>query len=135
MKMKSKVKQAIKNIYSLMKKESKLNVKSVQQHIHDFKNKKDHYMKHDFSAYTHITPLRAAINYVQNKKQCTWCANAADIVQASLQNDLYEKEYKISGLCGKCQDEIFTSSVDESLPQHHNIQLNQIVCNSEEVPY
>ena len=108
--MKSKVKQAIKNIYSLMKKESKLNVKSVQQHIHDFKNKKDHYMKHDFSAYTHITPLRAAINYVQ-------------------------KEYKISGLCGKCQDEIFTSSVDESLPQHHNIQLNQIVCNSEEVPY
>ena len=108
--MKTKIKKAIENIYSLFKKAPKLTVESVKQHIHDFKDKKDHYMQHDFSAYTHITPLRAAINYVQNKKQCTWCNKSAADVDASLKNDFYKKEYSISALCGECQDNIFTQS-------------------------
>ena len=124
--MKSKVSKAIKEIYSLFKKPPKLNVKNVKQHIHDLKDRPNHYKTHDFSAFTFVTPLRAAINYVQSKKQCAFCVKSADDVQSSLVNDWYKEEYKISALCGDCQDQTFVSSPDDR-PQE--------ILNVSEVPY
>ena len=124
--MKTKVSQAIKNIYSLFKKAPKLNVKNVKQHIHDLKDRPNHYKTHDFSAFTFVTPLRASINYVQSKKQCAFCVKSADDVQSSLVNDWYKEEYKISALCGDCQDLTFVGSPDDR-PQQ--------ILNISEVPY
>ena len=130
--MKTKVSQAIKNIYSLFKKAPKLDVKNVQQHIHDLKDRPEHYKSHEWTAFTFVTPLRAAINHVQGKQQCAFCVKSADDVQSSLVNDWYKEEYKISALCGDCQDQTFVSSPDDR-PQ--TIQLEHLIFKPTEVPY
>jgi hypothetical protein len=114
--MKKSVKKEIENIYSLFKKTPKLNVKNVKQHIFDFKNKPEHFFSSKFeSGITHNigqTKLKSAINKVIRKKHCTWCAKSAADVQSSLINEWYQEEYKISGYCGSCQDEIFIGAPD-----------------------
>jgi len=45
--MKTKIKEAIEDIYSLFKSPPKLNVKSVKQHIIDFADKPDHFFTSD----------------------------------------------------------------------------------------
>ena len=114
--MKTSIKKEIKSIYSLFKKTPKLNVKNVKQHIFDFKNKPEHFFSSKFeSGITHNigqTKLKSAINKVIRKKHCTWCAKSAADVQSSLINDCYQEEYKISGYCGSCQDEIFIGAPD-----------------------
>jgi hypothetical protein len=124
--MKSKVSKAIKEIYSLFKKPPKLNVKNVKQHIHDLKDRPEHYKTVEWTAFTFVTPLRAAINYVQSKKKCAFCVKSAEDVQSSLINDWYKEEYQISALCGDCQDQTFVSSPDDR-PQE--------ILNVSEVPY
>jgi len=54
-----------------------------------------------------LKPLRRAINKVQDNKQCTWCTKSAADVQSSLKDKSYEEEYRISALCGSCQDQVF----------------------------
>ncbi len=54
-----------------------------------------------------LTSLRRAINKVQHNKQCTSCNKSANDVQSSLKDKSYEEEYRISALCGSCQDEVF----------------------------
>jgi len=78
--MKTGIKREIKNIYSLFNTTPKLNVKS---------------------------DLRHTIDKVQTKKQCAFCNRSAADVQSSLKDKSYEEEYRISSLCGSCQDKIF----------------------------
>ncbi len=47
--MKTKIKEAIEDIYSLFKSPPKLNVKSVKQHIIDFADKPDHFFTSEWS--------------------------------------------------------------------------------------
>ena len=109
--MKSKVREAIEDIYSLFKSPPKLNVKSVKQHITDFADKPEHFFTSEWSDGSinniPLTKLRASINYVIGKKKCTFCSRSAEDVQSSLKDKSYEKEYQISGYCGSCQDKIF----------------------------
>ena len=78
--MKITIKKEIENIYSLFNTTPKLNVKSN---------------------------LRHTIDKVQTKKQCAVCNRSAADVQSSLVNNSYEDEYRISSLCGSCQDKTF----------------------------
>ena len=109
--MKTKIKEAIEDIYSLFKKPPKLNVKSVKQHIIDFADKPDHFFTSEWPDGSEhniqITKLRRTMNQVQGKKKCTFCSRSAVDVQSSLKNKSYEEEYRISSLCGSCQDEVF----------------------------
>ena len=114
--MKTKIKEAIEDIYSLFKSPPKLNVKSVKQHITDFTDKPDHFFTSEWSDGSinnmPLTKLRASINYVIGKKKCTFCSRSAADVQQSLINDWYKEEYQISALCGDCQDEVFIGAPD-----------------------
>jgi len=78
--MKTLIKKEIENIYSLFNKSPKLNVKSG---------------------------LRRAMNQAQGKKECAFCSRSAAAVQQSLVNDWHKEEYRISSLCGSCQDKTF----------------------------
>ena len=78
--MKTTIKKEIENIYSLFNKTPKLNVKSR---------------------------LRREINKLQGKKKCAFCSRSAVDVQSSLKDKSYEEEYRISSLCGSCQDKTF----------------------------
>jgi hypothetical protein len=114
--MKTKIKEAIEDIYSLFKKPPKLNVKSVKQHIIDFADKPDHFFTSEWSDGSinnmPLTKLRASINYVIGKEKCTFCSRSAADVQQSLINNWYKEEYQISALCGHCQDEVFIGAPD-----------------------
>ena len=79
--MKTIIKKEIENIYSLFNTTPKLNVKSN---------------------------LRHTIDKVQTKKQCAFCNRSTADVQSSLKDKSYEEEYRISALCGSCQDQVFT---------------------------
>ena len=81
--MKILIKKEIENIYSLFNKTPKLNVKSG---------------------------LRREIDKLQGKKECAFCSRSAAAVQQSLVNDWYKEEYRISSLCGSCQDKTFVGS-------------------------
>ena len=106
--MKTLIKKEIENIYSLFNKTPKLNVKSFKQHILNFADKPEHYQPNkDNKLSIKVTGLRREINRVQGKKQCAFCARSTADVQSSLKDKSYEEEYRISALCGSCQDQVF----------------------------
>ena len=105
--MKTSVKNAIEDIYSLFKKPPKQtnkSIKNVKQHQLDFADKPEHFFTADWTnskneTNTHnlkITKLKSAINKVIQSKRCVWC----------------KEEYQISALCGHCQDEVFIGAPD-----------------------
>ena len=121
--MKTSVKNAIEDIYSLFKKPPKQtnkSIKNVKQHQLDFADKPEHFFTADWTnskneTNTHnlkITKLRSAINKVIQSKRCVWCTKTPTHVQQSLINDWYKEEYQISALCGDCQDEVFIGAPD-----------------------
>jgi hypothetical protein len=142
-KMKTKVQQAIRELYSLMKKAPKLNVESVKQHIHTFKDKPENFTSiwsDGIERNISFNKLKKAVHYVKSKKQCTWCVKSADDVQSSLKNEWHKKEYDISALCGECQDNVFTqSSKGKYDPDwyYHECDLEKYGDNpfGEEIPY
>ena len=73
----------------------KLDVKTTQQHVETFADKYQ------------ITPLRRAVNEVISSGHCSWCGAGETKVQEGLIDELSRKEYQISALCQKCQDEVF----------------------------
>ena len=94
--MKTQIKEEINKLYSLFKKPPTLDVKNTQQHIHSFAFNKEQ-----------INTLRRAVNEVISSGRCAWCNASKAKVQASFKDALSRKEYQISALCQKCQDEVF----------------------------
>ena len=94
--MKTQIKEEINKLYSLFKTTPKLDVENTHQHIETFAyNKKQ------------ITPLRRAVNEVISAGRCAWCNASKQTVLKGLIDKLSKKEYQISALCQKCQDEVF----------------------------
>ena len=100
--MKQVIKDEIDKLYCLFKTPPKLNVKNTKQHIETFADNPTNY-KPDHP----ITGLRAAVNEIVTKGKCAWCGASAEKVQESLKTELDKKEYLLSALCKKCQDETF----------------------------
>ena len=94
--MKTQIKEEINKLYSLFKKPPTLDVKNTQQHIQSF----------GFNQKV-ITPLRRAVNEVISAGRCAWCNASKQTVLKGLIDKLSKKEYQISALCQKCQDEVF----------------------------
>ena len=95
--MKQEIREEINKLYSLFNDyKPKLDVKSTQQHIQSFTFNKEQ-----------ITPLRRAVNEVISSGHCSWCGAGETKVQEGLIDELSRKEYQISALCQKCQDEVF----------------------------
>ena len=93
--MKAQIKEEINKLYSLFKTTPKLDVNNVKQHIETFTNKNQ------------INPLRREVNKVISSGRCAWCSSSKNKVQEGFRDALSKKEYQISALCQKCQDEVF----------------------------
>ena len=83
---------------SLFTTRPKLNVKTTKQHIETFTNK------------YRINPLRREVNKVISSCRCAWCGASSKKVREGFRDELSKKEYQISALCQKCQDEVFGGS-------------------------
>jgi|TARA_R110002126_G_scaffold228647_1_gene373009 hypothetical protein len=109
--MKSKIKKELLKIYGLASKPPKLDVKTVKGTIHFQKDKPllDNnvmFPENNLPRST-VHSLRREINIILRSKRCAWCADSKEKVEKSLKNKSYIKEYEISALCGKCQDDTF----------------------------
>jgi hypothetical protein len=95
--MKPTIKEEINKLYCLFETTPKIDVKSVKQHVESFAFNKQQ-----------INPLRKAVNEVISSGRCAWCSSSKANVQEGFKDDLSRKEYQLSALCQKCQDDIFT---------------------------
>lgn len=91
------IKEEINKLYCLFKTTPKIDGKSVKQHVESFAFNKQQ-----------INPLRKAVNEVISSGRCAWCSSSKANVQEGFKDDLSRKEYQLSALCQKCQDDIFT---------------------------
>ena len=94
--MKTQIREEINKLYSLFRNTPKLDVKNTQQHIHSFAFNKEQ-----------INTLRRAVNEVISSGRCAFCNASKAKVLKGLIDKLSRKEYQISALCQKCQDEVF----------------------------
>ena len=106
--MKQEIKEEINELYSLFTTRPKLNVKTTKQHIETFTNK------------YRINPLRREVNKVISSCRCAWCGASSKKVREGFRDELSKKEYQISALCQKCQDEVFTAPKETSRQRKFN---------------